>query len=94
MKNEEAKDILLEIKNGALWKLNIQIAFDMAIKALEQKYIIDKDGSIKVLEQPKIKARWIRNSKELSHCSKCNQKIFTCQNWFKFCPCCGAEMEK
>lgn len=42
MTNEDAKAILLEIKNGALWKLNIQIAFDKAIKALEQDAALDK----------------------------------------------------
>jgi NADH pyrophosphatase NudC (nudix superfamily) len=43
--------------------------------------------------QSKVKAgKWI-NDEEVSHCSKCNQRIFTCQDWFKFCPNCGAKME-
>lgn len=45
-------------------------------------------------EQLRIKARWIRDSKGISHCSKCAQEIFSCQEWFKYCPSCSAEMSE
>ena len=54
---------------------------------------IDKLPPIQPKEQLRIKARWIRDSKGISHCSKCAQGIFSCQEWFKYCPSCGVEME-
>ena len=50
------------------------------------------DMAIEALEEQKV-GKWIRESKELSHCSECGQQIFTVQNWFKRCPACGAKME-
>lgn len=100
MTKEEAKDLLLEIKNGALWKLNIQIAFDKAIKALENqcpsKGVDCEDCHA---DEPKAKVgKWINNGTQDSmigeeyKCSICNEEFILDHN-FNYCPNCGAKME-
>lgn len=96
MTKEEAKDLLLEIKNGALWKLNIQIAFDKAIKALENqcpsKGVDCEDCPA---NEPKTKVgKWIPIYGNVK-CSICGS-VKDSRNVGKathYCDFCGAKME-
>lgn len=71
--------------------LDMNFSFGGATKKLELFDRLDKELPP---VQPKAKVgKWIRESRGVSHCSRCAQQIFSCQEWFKRCPNCEAKME-
>ncbi len=81
MTNKEAMEILTSIKNtpAIKWENGADIAFDLAIKALEERpqgEWIDEDDSY------------------YANCSNCGYQINTHheRGYLKFCPNCGADM--
>lgn len=79
------------------------ISREMAVRELD-KYlcgVVFEEGIDEVIKKlppvlPQTKrGKWIENDYfSTSHCSVCDIRILTAQNWFKFCPNCGADMRE